>query len=183
MDDQVLELGVEGLGLGLVDEVAVLGAPGGDGVDHPVGHLAQRALPLGRAQRPPEVLLGHDVGGVLRPSHRELDVELLEGHRAVTEVRDSGISALPEDLVVGVHAGPGEVAADADARLLGGHGHWRLSPFPRSYPTGAGPQHLVVTGAGAPRCRVYSSTVIPRVSTVAHPRKRRSEGVREGLHL
>ena len=34
-----------------------------------------------------------------------------------------GVAPLPRDLVVGVHALGGEVAADADAGLLGGHGH------------------------------------------------------------
>ena len=66
-DEQVLELGVEGLGLGVVDEVAALEAPLGDGVGDPVDDLAQRRLPLGGARRAPEVLLGDDVGGVHRP--------------------------------------------------------------------------------------------------------------------
>ena len=80
-DEEVLQLVAEGVGLGVVHEVAVRHAPGGDGVGDPVDHLAQRALPLGRAERSPEVLLGHDVGGVERPRDRELDVELLEGDR------------------------------------------------------------------------------------------------------
>ena len=35
---------------------------------------------------------------------RELDVELLEGDRAVPVVRDAGVAPLPHDLVVGVDA-------------------------------------------------------------------------------
>jgi hypothetical protein len=119
----VLELGAEGLGLALVDEVAALGAPLGDGVDHPVDDLLERRLALGGAGGAPEVLLGDDVGGVDRPGGGELDPELLEGDRAVLVVGDATVSSLPLDLVVGVHALGGEVAADADAGLLRGKCH------------------------------------------------------------
>ncbi len=78
-DEEVLELGVEGVGLVVVDEVAALDAPLGDGVGDAVDDLAQRRLPLGRARGAPEVLLGDDVGGVQRPGRGELDTELLEG--------------------------------------------------------------------------------------------------------
>jgi hypothetical protein len=40
-----------------------------------------------------------------------LDVELLEGHRAVAEVRDARVAPLPGDLVVGMTIVGGEVAA------------------------------------------------------------------------
>ena len=103
-DEQVLELVAEGLGLVVVDEVAALDAPAGDRVGHPVDHLPQRRLPLGRAEGAPEVLLGDDVRGVQRPGGRELDPELLEGDRAVTEVRDAGVAPLPVHLVVGVRS-------------------------------------------------------------------------------
>ena len=53
----------------------------------------------------------------------ELDAELLEGDRAVAVVGDAGVAPLPLDLVVGVDALGGEVPADADAGLLGRHGH------------------------------------------------------------
>ena len=85
-DEDVLQLVVERLGLVVVDEVAALPAPRRDRVDDPVDDLAQRRLPLRRAERAPEVLLGDDVGGVDRPGHRELDAELLEGDRAVLPV-------------------------------------------------------------------------------------------------
>ena len=49
----------------------------------------------------------------------ELHVELLEGDRAVAEVGDPGVAPLPRELVVGVDPVGGEVAADADAGLLG----------------------------------------------------------------
>ena len=127
MDDEVLELVAEDLGLLVVDEVAVLDAPGGQRVDHPVGHLAQRPLALLGAERPAEVLLGQDVGGVHAPGLGHLDAQLLEGHRAVPVVRDPGVAPLPAHLVVGVHALGGEVPPDADSDPLGGDGHARFS--------------------------------------------------------
>ena len=123
VDDEVLELVVEDLGLLVVDEVAVLDPPRRQRVGHPVGHLAQRPLALVGAEGPPEVLLRQDVGGVHAPGLGHLDAELLEGHRAVPEVRDAGVAPLPAHLVVGVHAFGGEVAADADLGSLGGDGH------------------------------------------------------------
>ena len=123
VDDEVLELVVEDLGLLVVDEVAVLDPPGRQRVGHPVGHLAQRPLALVGAEGPPEVLLRQDVGGVHAPGLGHLDAELLEGHRAVPEVRDAGVAPLPAHLVVGVHAFGGEVPADADLGSLGGDGH------------------------------------------------------------
>src|SRR5438552_11430190 len=62
-----------------------------------------------------EVLLGDDVRGVQRPADGELDLALLEGHRAVPVVRDAGVAPLPRELVVGMDPLGGEVAADADA--------------------------------------------------------------------
>ena len=121
--EQVLELVAEGLGLVVVDEVAVAGAPVGDRVGDPVDHLAQRPLPLGRAEGAPEVLLGDDVGGVLRPAHRELDVGLEEGVGAVLVVGDAGVATFPLDGVVGVLTGRREVPADPDAELLRRHRH------------------------------------------------------------
>ena len=98
--EDVLELVAERVGLLVVDEVAVLGAPVGDRVGDPVDHLAQRLLALGRAEGAAEVLLGDDVGGVQRPRDRELDVGLEEGVAAVLEVRDARVAPLPLDGVV-----------------------------------------------------------------------------------
>ncbi len=118
-DEEVLQLGVVGVRLALVDEVAALEAPLGDRVGHAVDHLAQRRLALGGAGGAAEVLLGDDVRGVERPRGGEGHIELFERHRAITEVRDAGIALLPRELVVGVHAVGGEVPADTNAGLLG----------------------------------------------------------------
>ena len=100
--EDVLQLVAERLGLLVVDEVAVADAPVGDRVGDAVDDLAQRRLPLGRAERAAEVLLGDDVRGVQRPRRRELDVGLEEGVAAVLEVRDARVAPLPLDGVVGV---------------------------------------------------------------------------------
>ena len=102
VDDQVLELVAERLRLVVVDEVAALAAPPGDGVGHPVGDLLERRLPLGRAEGAPEVLLGQDVGGVDAPGRGHLDPELLEGDRPGGVVGDPGVAPLPGHGVVGV---------------------------------------------------------------------------------
>ena len=110
---------VEGLGLGLVDEVAALDAPGGDGVDDAIDDLAQRRS---RARAVPSVprkyfwatmlvAFSDQVGG-------ELDTELLEGDRAVLPVADPSIAAFPDHLVVRVHARRGEVPADSDGETI-----------------------------------------------------------------
>src|SRR5918995_23394 len=57
----------EGSGVLFRGEVPILPPPAGDRVDHSADELANARLALGRAQRSAEVLLGHDVGGVLRP--------------------------------------------------------------------------------------------------------------------
>ena len=93
-------------------EVAVLRAPAGDRVDHPADQLADRGLTLRGAEGAAEVLLGNDVGGVLGPRDRELDVALLEGVAALLVVRDDRVADLPFDLVERVHPFAGEVAAE-----------------------------------------------------------------------
>ena len=85
----MLELVAEDLCLGVVLEVAVLDAPGGDGVHHAVGDLLQRGLALGGTRGAAEVLLGEDVGGVEAPRDGNLDLELLEGDASVAVVGDA----------------------------------------------------------------------------------------------
>ena len=84
------QLGLEGLGVGVAGEVAVLGAPARDGAGDPVHHLADERLAL-EVPRAAEVLLGDDVGGVLRPGGGELQVPLLEGGGAIAPVGDDGV--------------------------------------------------------------------------------------------
>ncbi len=143
-------------GLGVVAEVAALDAPPGDRVDDAVDDLAQRRLPLGRAERAAEVLLGDDVGGVLRPAGGNLDAELLEHHRPVSDVGDARVTPLPHDLVVGIDPLRREQPAEADPEGIRGNRHpwapfahvelqhcsYRLSIFHRadSWPTHRGPK-------------------------------------------
>jgi hypothetical protein len=123
VDDDVFELVGEGPGLLGVVEVAVLQAPFGDGVDHPVDDLAERGLALVGPRSAPEVLLGQDVGGVQGPGGGDLDGELLEGHGAVSVVGDARVAPLPDDLVVGMDPIGGEVTPDADGGPLRGNCH------------------------------------------------------------
>ncbi len=71
---QVGELGVEGLAVRLGGEVAALLAPAGDGVDHARHQLADARLALGVPRRSAEVLAGDDVGGQHRPGLGDLDI-------------------------------------------------------------------------------------------------------------
>jgi hypothetical protein len=80
-------------------EVVVLLAPAADRVDDAGDELADRGLTLRRAERASEVLLGDDVGGVLRPADGKLHAALLEGVPALLEVGDDRVARLPFDLV------------------------------------------------------------------------------------
>ena len=143
-DDQVLQLGVERIGLALVDEVAALHAPGRDGVDDPVGDLAQRPLALRGARGATEVLLGEDVRGVQAPRRRDFDADLLEGDLTGLPIGDTTVTTVPGDLVVGVHAFGGEVPPDADAGALRSDCHEEELPFAVKPPHSKRPGHLSV---------------------------------------
>ena len=93
---------LEGVGVLGRGEVAALAAPAGDRAGDAADHLLDGALALVRAELAAEVLLGDDVGGVLRPGERELDAALLE--RRVLRVADHGIADLPLDGVERMHA-------------------------------------------------------------------------------
>ncbi len=116
MNKGVSELVLEGHGVGLGREVAVLAAGLAIGADHPVDELLEAPLALRRADSTPEVLRGHDVGRVDRPEVGELHAELLEVDRSVTPVRHDDVAALPGHLVVRVHALAGIHPADLQAR-------------------------------------------------------------------
>ncbi len=128
VDDQVGQLVVERVRLVVVDEVTALATPLGDGVDDAPGDLLERPLPLGRAQRPPEVLLGQDVGGVDTPPRRHLHPELLEGHGTGEVVGDPGVTPLPPDGVEGIGPRRREVSVDSNPDSLGGHCHPQNPP-------------------------------------------------------
>ncbi len=106
------ELLGEDLAVRIRGDVAVLHSPAVDGVDDPPDHLADARFPLGGAEWAPEVLLGHDVRGVLRPGPGELHAALLEGVSALLVVGDDGVADLPVHLVEGVDPFPGEVAPE-----------------------------------------------------------------------
>ena len=100
MEEEVGQLGLEGLGVLFAGEVAALSPPLGRGLHHPVDELFYRRLALRRAELTAEVLLCHHVGGELRPGLGHLDALLLEGH---VRPGDDRIPLLPLDLVVGMH--------------------------------------------------------------------------------
>ena len=91
--EDVRELVVEGAGVVFGREVAARAAPPGDGAGDAADHVLHRALALGRAHLPAEVLLRDDVRRVLRPALRKLDVLLLEGDAIA--VADARVAQLP----------------------------------------------------------------------------------------
>ena len=92
--------------------------------DNPVDELAQRPFPHLAAHRTAEILGGDDVGGVDRPLLRKLDAALLEVDRSVAPVGHDDVTALPADLVVGMHTfggvDPFDDDSGADSRLARG---------------------------------------------------------------
>jgi hypothetical protein len=111
----VRELGLQGVAVLLAREVTGLTPRLGDPPGDPVHHLLDRELAVGRAELAAEVLLGDDVGRVLRPALRELDPALLEG--GVLRVADHRVADLPVELVEGMDARGGEPAFDDQASL------------------------------------------------------------------
>src|SRR3989338_7860446 len=93
--EQVLELGLERLGVGLGVEVALAAAPGADRTDDAADELPDAALALGGAEGAAEVLRGDDVGGGLRPELGDLDVLLLEDDLALLARNDRGAGFPP----------------------------------------------------------------------------------------
>ena len=114
MDEQVGQLGLEGLEVRVRGEVALGLGPGGDRVDDAVDELADGGLALRRAEVAAEVLADDDVGGELAPEVGDLDVLLLEDALADL-VGDAGGPVLPGDLVVGMDARAGPAALEGQA--------------------------------------------------------------------
>ncbi len=109
------QLGLEGVGVLVGCEVAAVAPPAGDRPGDPGDHLLHGALALRRAELAAEVLLGDDVGRVLGPALRELDLALLE--RGVLRIADHRVADLPLDLVEGVDAGLREAALHRQSHL------------------------------------------------------------------
>jgi hypothetical protein len=124
VDENHLQLGLEGLGLFVTCEVAALTAPGADRRDNAPDHLLDAPLPIGCAHLAAEVLLGDDVGRGLRPEARELNALLLEGRPLLAG--DEGVAHLPLDLVEGIAPGNSEVSAHAETRLRVDHDVFQL---------------------------------------------------------
>ena len=113
IDEDRLQLRGEGLGLGLVREVATLDAPARDRVGDAIDHVLDRTLALRGIHAPAEVLLRDDVRRRLRPELRELDAALLE--RGAVLARDVGVADLPLDLGEGIAARDRVVVLDPAA--------------------------------------------------------------------
>src|SRR5437660_6097262 len=116
VDEDRLQLGLEGVGLLAGGEVAAGAAPGADRVGDARDHVLDAPLALRRAHAAPEVLLRDDVRGRLRPELRELDALLLEDRLVLAG--DERVALLPLDLLERVAPGDREVALDAEARGL-----------------------------------------------------------------
>ena len=121
LTQEVRQLVGEDLRVRLGGEVAVLRAPAADRVDDAGDELADRGLTLGRAERAAEVLLGDDVGGVLRPADGELHAALLEGVPALLEVGDDRVARLPFDLVERVGPLGREMTPEREPLLVADH--------------------------------------------------------------
>ena len=126
-DDDELQFCAERFGLFVGDEVAVTDAPVGDRVGNTIGDLLERPFALIGVGGAAEVLLSDDVGGVERPSKRELDAELLESNLAGLPVGDASVATFPLDLVKRVGVGVCVVPTDADAGLFRCQGHEKSS--------------------------------------------------------
>ena len=102
-DEDVLQLVAEGLGLGVVDEVAALARPTSAMVSatRSITWRSERSR-SGVPSVPRKYFWATMLVALSDHDDRELDVELLEGDRAVLPVGDAGVTALPHHLVVGV---------------------------------------------------------------------------------
>ncbi len=93
VQQDVRQLVVEGARVLFAGEVAAGASPAGDRAGDAADHLLDGVLALRGAELSAEVLLGDDVGRVLRPALGELDVLLLEGDAVA--VSDAGVAHAP----------------------------------------------------------------------------------------
>src|SRR5512132_410615 len=105
----MLQLRAEGRQRILAREIMLVARPPRDGVDDAANQLLDAALALGRIHLPAEIFRDDDVGGLLGPEGRNLDVALLEDDLPLL-VADDGRAGLPFDLVERIDAGQREVA-------------------------------------------------------------------------
>src|SRR5687768_4788549 len=97
----------------LAREVVLRPRPTGDRVDDAADQLLDRALALRRPELPAEILRDDDVGGLLRPELRNLNVALFEDDLALLVADDSGAD-FPLHFVERVHTGQCEVARELE---------------------------------------------------------------------
>ncbi len=116
VDEDRLQLVLEGLSLVLGGEVAAVTTPGADRADDAADHLLDRALALGARHAAAEILLRHDVGRGLRPELRKFDVLLLE--RGAVLAGDVRVAHLPLDLGERIAAGDREQPPDGEGGVL-----------------------------------------------------------------
>jgi hypothetical protein len=110
VQQDVGQLGLKSLAVLICREVATLPPPLGDSAGHSRQHLLDAALTLGRTGLTPEILLCHDVGGILAPRLRKFDIPLLEGH--LLTLADPRVASFPFDRVERIHARLAEIAPD-----------------------------------------------------------------------
>src|SRR5262245_36761106 len=107
----MLQLVAERLQRILAREVLILPRPRRDRVDHAPDQLLDAVLTLRRADLAPEILGDDDVGRLLRPGTRNLDVALLEDDLALL-VADHRRPDFPIDLVERVHVWQSEITRE-----------------------------------------------------------------------
>ena len=116
VDAEPGEFVVEGFGVGVGGEVAVLAAPVGDGAGDAVDELPDAGFAFGGVDFAVEVLADDDVGGELAPGFGDLAVGLFEDDAAAF-VLDGGGAPVPGDLVEGVNPLGAEDTGDGHAPL------------------------------------------------------------------
>src|SRR6202000_1148995 len=89
-------------------------APVADALGYTGDEGADAGLALIGADKAVEIFGGDDVGRGHGPVGGNFDVALLEDGLALV-VLDDAVAELPDDLVVGGHAGAGEVAREGEA--------------------------------------------------------------------
>ena len=115
VQEGVRQLVLEDLGVGGRGEVVVVLAGLPVRLHDAVDQLLEAGLALRGADGTAEVLAGDDVDRVHRPEVGELDATLLEVDRAVAPVGHDDVTALPDHLVVRMHAGRRVDALDTQA--------------------------------------------------------------------